>query len=58
MGITEGLKHDSSIHCDALMSIPKVLLTHYAGTLSAAKLEALSRALRAALDLEEAFLGS
>lgn len=52
-GIDEGLQHDSSIHCDALMSIPKGLLTHYAGTLSAAKLEALNRALLVALDLDE-----
>lgn len=52
-GIDEGLSHDSSIHCDALMSIPKGLLTHYAGTLSAAKLEALNRALLVALDLDE-----
>lgn len=53
VGITEGLKHDSSIHCDALMSIPKALLTHYVGMLSAEKVEALRRALLIALDLDD-----
>jgi mRNA interferase MazF len=50
--IGEGLKHDSSIHCDALMSIPKALLTHYVGRLSEEKLVALDRALLIALDLD------
>jgi mRNA interferase MazF len=52
VGIGEGLKHDSSIHCDALMSIPKALLTHYVGRLSEEKLVALDRALLIALDLD------
>ncbi|MEZ4866618.1 MAG: type II toxin-antitoxin system PemK/MazF family toxin [Caldilineaceae bacterium] len=52
VGIAEGLRHDSSIHCDALMSIPKVMLTNYAGRLSATKLAELKQALLAALDLE------
>jgi len=51
VGIEEGLKHESSIHCDALMSIPKSLLTNYIGKLSPAKTEALNQALHAALDL-------
>ncbi len=38
VGIDEGLKHDSSIHCDALMSLPKSMLTNYIGTLSPAKI--------------------
>ena len=29
VGIDEGLKHDSSIHCDELVSLSKSLLTHY-----------------------------
>lgn len=45
VGIEEGLKHDSSIHCDELISIPKAALTHFIGTLSSAKIEALNRAL-------------
>jgi mRNA interferase MazF len=32
VGIEEGLKHESSIHCDALMSLPKSILTHFIGT--------------------------
>jgi len=45
VGIEEGLKHDSSIHCDELISIPKTALTHFIGTLSSGKIEALNRAL-------------
>jgi mRNA interferase MazF len=52
LGIDEGLKHDSSIHCDALMSIPKSLLTNYVGSLSEEKLAALQQALLVALDLD------
>ena len=53
VGIDQGLKHDSSIHCDALMSLPKSLLTHYVGHLSAPKLHALKEALVAALSLAD-----
>jgi mRNA interferase MazF len=53
VGIDEGLKHDSSIHCDALMSLPKSRLTNYIGTLSPAKIQALSKALQIALDIPE-----
>jgi mRNA interferase MazF len=35
VGVDEGLKYDSSIHCDELISLPKSLLTNYIGTLSA-----------------------
>jgi mRNA interferase MazF len=49
VGIEESLKHDSSIHCDALMSLPKPLLTHFIGTLSPDKLTALNKALAIAL---------
>ena len=31
VGVEEGLKHASSIHCDELISIPKSNLTHYVG---------------------------
>ena len=51
VGSDEGLKHDSSIHCDALVSLPKAALTHFIGILPAPKLEALNQALRVALDL-------
>jgi mRNA interferase MazF len=53
VGTEEGLKHDSSIHCDALMSIPKSALTNYVGILSLAKIEELNQALHIALDLSE-----
>jgi len=51
VGIHEGLKHESSIHCDALMSLPKSILTHYVGHLSVQKLHELKEALVAALSL-------
>lgn len=53
IGVEEGLKHDSSIHCDELVSLPKTALTNYVGTLSSAKIEALNQALRIALDIPE-----
>src|SRR5262245_46828209 len=43
VGVDEGLRHDSSIHCDALISIPKSSLTYFIGTLSSGKIEALNR---------------
>ena len=51
VGIDEGLKHDSSIHCDELVSIPKPALTNFVGKLSPQKIEALNRALRIAVDI-------
>jgi mRNA interferase MazF len=53
IGIEEGLKHDSSIHCDELVSLSKSALTYYVGTLSPSKIEALDQALRVALDLPD-----
>jgi mRNA interferase MazF len=52
VGPAEGLKHDSSINCDALVSIPKSALTEYVGELSTARLDDLQSALRVALDVE------
>lgn len=51
VGTDEGLKHDSSIHCDALVSILKSNLTNYVGSLSPGKLHDLDQALRVALDI-------
>jgi len=51
VGIDEGLKHASSIHCDELVSIPKSKLTDYAGSLSSTKLNLLDSALKNALEL-------
>ena len=53
VGIDEGLKHDSSIHCDELVSIPKSALTNFVGKLSPQKIEALNRALCIALDISD-----
>jgi mRNA interferase MazF len=53
VGIEEGLKHESSIHCDELVSLPKSLLTHYLGTLSPQKIRALNQAVRIALDIPD-----
>ncbi|MGE3388270.1 MAG: type II toxin-antitoxin system PemK/MazF family toxin [Bdellovibrionales bacterium] len=53
VGVEEGLKHDSSIHCDELVSLPKSYLTSYVGILSANKIRQLNQALRIALDTNE-----
>ena len=53
VGIAEGLKHDSSVHCDELVSLPKSALTNYVGMLSLDKLRIMNTALRSALELEE-----
>ena len=53
VGIDEGLKHDSSIHCDEVVSLPKSVLTNFIGTLSPPKIQALNQALRIALDIPE-----
>jgi len=52
VGVDEGLKHDSSIHCDELISIPKSSLTAFIGTLSAGKIEALNQALGIAVGID------
>ena len=53
VGIDEGLKHDSGIHCDVLISLPKSMLTNYIGKLSLEKLQLLERALKIALQLHD-----
>lgn len=52
VGVHEGLKHESSVHCDELVSLPKSLLTHFVGRLNPVKQGELDRALAVALDLE------
>lgn len=54
VGIEQGLKHDSSIHCDDLVSLPKSVLTDYIGSLTSTKISELAQALRAALDIGNA----
>ena len=53
VGVDEGLKHDSSVHCDELVSLPKSLLTNFLGSLSPQKVEELNRALSIALDIRD-----
>jgi mRNA interferase MazF len=52
VGVEDGLKKASSIHCDELVSLPKTMLTHYVGSLKPASLRQLNRALMVALSLE------
>jgi len=51
VGFDEGLKHESSIHCDALVSLPKSLLTDHVGSLGTGRVRVLDMALRVALSL-------
>jgi mRNA interferase MazF len=52
VGIDEGLKHESWIFCDNLVSLRKVQMTRFVGTLTRTKREELDRALKMALALE------
>ena len=52
IGVAEGLKHESCVLCDALISIEKSRLTDFAGTLGTVKLREFRDALRIALDIE------
>jgi mRNA interferase MazF len=51
VGVEDGFKHDSSIHCDALVSLPKTMLTDYVSSLRPVRRRALDQALRVALAL-------
>lgn len=52
VGINEGLKHDSAIHCDELVSLPKSMLTNFIGKLSLQQLNLLEKALKIALQID------
>ena len=52
VGVDEGLKHESWILCDGLVSLRKVQLTSFVGSLARGKLAELDRALKIALALE------
>lgn len=52
VGIEEGLKHESCIHCDELISLPKSALKSFVGTLHPSKISELDRALISALGIE------
>lgn len=51
IGPGEGMKHECSIHCDELVSIPKSMLTDFVSMLPREKTLLLDEALRAALQL-------
>ena len=52
IGIDEGLKHESAIRCDELISIPKSKLTDFIGSLPKQKIDELNLALKIALDIK------
>jgi mRNA interferase MazF len=52
VGVDDGLKHESVVLCDALVSLEKSALSDYVGSLGRGKLRALREALRIALDVE------
>ena len=52
VGVEQGLKHESSIHCDELISIPKASLSDFIGTLPPVKIEELNQALAVAIGLD------
>ncbi len=51
VGTAEGLKHESAIQCDGLMSLEKSRLTDYVGELTFDKLQEVDDALLVALAL-------
>ncbi len=51
LGTEAGLKRDSAIHCDELVSIPKSRLQSFLGSLSPSKMRELDRALAIAVGL-------
>ena len=51
LGTAEGLKHESAIQCDGLMSLEQSRLTDYVGELAPDKLRELDGALLVALGL-------
>ncbi len=52
VGTEEGLKHDSCIRCDELVSLQKSALTNFIGSLSPEKIQELNQALKVALEIE------
>ena len=52
IGPDDGLKNDSCIHCDELVSLPKSSLTVYIGSLSAQKCAQFNVAIKIALAVD------
>lgn len=53
IGINEGLRHESAIRCDEIVSVPKSKLTNFIGSLSEQKIKELNQALKIALEIED-----
>jgi mRNA interferase MazF len=53
VGVRDGLKHDSCIYGDELVSFQKTTLTDFIGSLSQEKLKELNKALKVALAIED-----
>jgi mRNA interferase MazF len=51
IGADEGLKHDSTIYCDQLTSLPKSILSRFVSRLGPQKMRELDTALAVALEL-------
>lgn len=51
VGMAEGLKHESAVFCDNLVSVPRSELTDYVGSLSPQHMALLDQALRIALEV-------
>jgi mRNA interferase MazF len=53
VGEHEGVKSESSVHCDELVSLPKAVLTRYVGSLKTASLRQVDSALTVSLGLDD-----
>jgi mRNA interferase MazF len=53
IGVPEGLKSESSVHCDELVSLPKAAIAHYVGSLKPVHMREMDRALTISLGLED-----
>ena len=51
VGTSEGLKYESSVHCDELVSIPKAALTDFVGRVGDSKLTLLDQAVAIAVGI-------
>lgn len=52
VGIDVGLKHDSCVRCEELISVAKSDLTNFIGSLSPQKVRELNQALKIALEID------
>jgi mRNA interferase MazF len=53
VGVAEGFKQESSIHCDKLVSLATSSLAYFVGALSECSIDELNQALRVALELPD-----